>query len=88
LLQHVLDHKGSIIRELYTVLGYNYSNGSIVSVDMDVVSVMAAYLPMVHVCTASLDCAVHTHTHTHTMDKYAAIILTTSVSMDEVEPLL
>ena len=38
--------------ELYTVLGQNYSNGSIVSVDMDVVGVMAAYLPMVRVCTA------------------------------------
>jgi hypothetical protein len=43
LLQHVSDHKRSIIRELYTVLGYNYSNGSIMSVDMDVVGVMAAY---------------------------------------------
>ena len=32
LLQHVSDHKGSIIRELYTVLGKNYSNGSISSV--------------------------------------------------------
>ena len=37
-LQHVSDHKGSIIRELYTLLGYNYSNGSIVSVDMDLVA--------------------------------------------------
>ena len=44
LLQHVSDHRGSIIRELYTVLGQNYSNGSIVSVDMDVVVVMSAYL--------------------------------------------
>jgi len=43
LLQHVSDHKGSIIRALYTVLDYSYSNGSIVSVDMDVVGVMAAY---------------------------------------------
>jgi len=34
------------------VLGRNYSNDSIVSVDMDVVGVMAAYLPMVRVCTA------------------------------------
>ena len=32
------------------MLGSNYSNGSIVSVDTDVVGVMAAYLPMVHVC--------------------------------------
>jgi len=34
---------------------------------MDVVGVMAAYLPVVYVCvlySASLDCAVHTHTHT------------------------
>ena len=31
------------------MLGYNYSNGSIVSVDMDVVGVMAAYLPVVRV---------------------------------------
>ena len=30
----------------------NYSNGSIVSVDMDVVDVMAAYLLVVRVCTA------------------------------------
>ena len=34
------------------MLGSNYSNGSIVSVDMDVVGVMAAYLPVVRVCTA------------------------------------
>ena len=33
-------------------LAKNYSNGSIVSVDMDVVGVMAAYLPVVRVCTA------------------------------------
>jgi hypothetical protein len=35
---------------LYTVLGKNYSKGSIVSVDMDVVGVMAAYFPVVCVC--------------------------------------
>ena len=44
MLQHVSDHKGSIIRELYRVLGQNYINGSIVSVDMDVVGVIAAYM--------------------------------------------
>jgi len=44
LLQHVSNHKGSIIKDLYTVLGKNYSNGSIVSVGMGVVGVMAAYL--------------------------------------------
>ena len=43
MLQHVLDHKGSIIREPYTVLGWNYKNGSVGSVDVDVVGVMAAY---------------------------------------------
>jgi hypothetical protein len=37
LLQHFSDHKGSIIRELYTVFGSNYSNGSIVSVGMEAV---------------------------------------------------
>ena len=30
LLQHVSDHKGSIIRELDTVLGQKYSNGSVI----------------------------------------------------------
>ena len=34
------------------MLGLNYSNGFIVSVDMDLVGVMAAYLPVVRVCTA------------------------------------
>ena len=41
--QLVSDHKRAI-REFYKVLGYIYSNGSIVSVDMDVVGVTAAYL--------------------------------------------
>jgi len=53
---------------------------------MDVVGGMAAYLPVVHVCTAQSrealsapqDCAVHTLT----MDKYVAITLTTSISTD------
>jgi len=44
MLQRISDHKGSIIRELYTGLDYNYSNGFIVSVDVDVVCVIAAYL--------------------------------------------
>ena len=49
------------------MLGKNYSNGSIVSHDMDVVGVMAAYLPVVCVCTAqsreclSRLCCTHTH---------------------------
>ena len=52
MLQRVSDHKGSIIRELCTVLGKNYINGSILSVDVEVVGVMAEYLPVVRVCTA------------------------------------
>jgi len=38
------------------VLGYNYSNGLFVSVDMDVVGVMAAYLPVVRVCVCVQHC--------------------------------
>ena len=57
MLQRVSDHKGSIIRELYTVLGRNYSNGFFVSVDMDAVGVTAAYLPVARVCVY---CTVHT----------------------------
>jgi len=34
------------------VLGQNYSNGSVLSVDMDVVVVMEAYLPVVLLCIA------------------------------------
>jgi hypothetical protein len=52
LLQHVSDLKGSTIRELYTVLGLNHSSGSILFIDMDVVGVMAAYLPVMRVSTA------------------------------------
>ena len=42
-LQHVSDHRGSIIREPLQCLPKNYKNDSIVSVDMDMVGVMAAY---------------------------------------------
>ena len=57
MLQHISDNKESIIRELFTVLGQNYSNGSVVSVDMDVDGVMAEYLPVVRVCsTLSREC--------------------------------
>ena len=51
MLQNFSDHKGSIISVLCMVLGQNYSNG-IVSVDMDVVGVMAAYLSVVRVCSS------------------------------------
>ena len=49
----------------------NYSNGSITSVDTDVVGVMATYLPVVHVCTAQsrealcVYCAVSAVRYTH-----------------------
>jgi hypothetical protein len=52
---------------------------------MEVVGVMAAYLPVVRVCTAqsaSLDSAVHTRT----TGKYAAITPTTSIPTDTIEP--
>jgi hypothetical protein len=42
-LQHVSDHRRSNIREPCTVLSYNYKNNSIVSVDTELVVVMAAY---------------------------------------------
>ena len=39
-----------IVTEPCTVLGYNYKNDSIVSVDMDKVGVMAAYSEPLCVC--------------------------------------
>ena len=55
---------------------------------MDVVAVMAAYLPVVHVCTAQSREAVDNAVHTRTTSKYAAITPTTSMSTDTIEPLL
>ena len=43
-----IHHQGA----LYSAWLKLHSNGSILSVDMDVVGIMAAYLPVVHVCTA------------------------------------
>jgi len=77
-LQHVSDHRGSIIREPCTVLAKNYKNDSIVSVDMDKVGVMAAY-------TYTVNC---THTHTHSGSQYAAITPTLSMSTDTIESFL
>ena len=48
---------------------------------MDVFGVMAAYLPVACVYTASLDCAEHTRA----TGKYGAITLTISISTDKVE---
>ena len=50
MLQHVSDHRGSIIRSLVQCLAKNYKNGSIESVDMDKVGVMAAYSDPLCVC--------------------------------------
>jgi len=61
---------------------------------MDVVGVMAAYLPVVRVCTAqSRECVGVLHSldyavHTRTTGKYTAITPTASISTDTIEPLL
>ena len=56
---------------LVQCLAKNYKNGSIVSVDMDKVSVMAAYSDPLYMCVCVCVCVVHCiyselHTHTHT----------------------
>ena len=70
------------------------------SVDMDVVGVMAAYLSVVRVCSAlsreglcvcsalSKECSLDSAVHTRTIGKYAAITPTTSIPTDTIEPLL
>ena len=50
MLQHVLYHRGSIIKSLVQRLAKNYKNDSIVSVDIDKVGVMAAYCDPLCVC--------------------------------------
>jgi len=60
---------------LVQCLAKNCQNGSIVSVDMDKFGVMAAYLPVVHVCT-----------HMHKGSEYAAITPNLSMSTDTIEP--
>ena len=74
-------------------LAKNYKNGSIVSVGMDKVSVMAAYSDPLCMCigrqSAFLYSELHTHTHTHTQrSQYAAITLTLSMPTDTIEPFL
>ena len=60
---------------LVQCLAKNYSNGSIVSVDMEWVGVMAAYCDPLCVCVCVVHCIgrysfihseLHTHTRTHT----------------------
>ena len=58
------------------------------SVDMDIVGVMAVYLPDVRVCSALSREALDSTECTCTMGKYAAITPTTSMSMDAIEPSL
>jgi len=69
---------------LVQCLAINYKNDSIVSVDVDKVGVMAAYLcvcvcvwPVVRLCT-----------HKHNGSEYAAIIPTLSMSTDTIESFL
>ena len=63
----------------------NYMVDSIVSVDMDMVSAMAAYTDTLCVC--AVHCiGRHTHTHTHTQpSQYATITPTLSMSTDTIE---
>ena len=56
---------------LLQCLAKNYKNDSIVSVDMDKVGVMAAYIQRT--------------THTHNGSEYAAITPTMSMSTDTIE---
>jgi len=53
---------------------------------MDVVGVMAAYLPVALVYSASLDCAVYTRATGKY--SYAATTPTMSISTDKIEQLL
>jgi len=55
-----------------------------VSVDMDVVGVMAAYSDPLCVCV--VHCIGRHSVHTHVPREYAAITPTTSKSTDTIEP--
>jgi len=69
---------------LVLCLAKNYKNGSIVSVDMDAVGVMAAYSkPVVRVCS-SLPSYTVNYTHAPRAE-YAAITPTTSMSKGTIE---
>jgi len=69
---------------LVQCLTKNCSNGSIVSVDMDKVGVMAAYCDPLCVWAAYFDplCVCVCDTHTHKGSEYAAITPTMSMSTD------
>ena len=57
---------------LVQCLAKNYKNGSVVSVDMDMVSVMAAYVCVVHFI-GRVPCYTVNYTHTHNGSEYAAM---------------
>jgi len=63
---------------LVQCLAKNYKNGSVMSLEMDKVSVMAAYSDLLCMCV----------THTHNGSEYAAITPTMSMSTDTIEPFL
>ena len=77
-------------------LAKNYKNDSVVSVDIDMVGVMAAYLNLMCVCVwfpvyevpSHTRTHAHTHKHTHNGSQYAAITPTTSMSTDTIESFL
>ena len=78
---------------LVQCLAKNYSNGSIVSVEMDKVGVMAAYSDPVCLCVVyciGRNC-VHSYTvntHKRTKSEYVAITPTLSMSTDTIEQFL
>ena len=76
---------GSVVQ----CLAKNYKNESLLSVDIDKVSVMAAYSDPLCVC--ALHCAFiysELHTRTHNRSQYAAITPTLSISTDTIESFL
>ena len=66
----------------------NYKNGSIVSVDMDKVGVMAACFDRVCSSLYMKALQIQRTTHTHNQSQYAAITPTLSMSTDTIEPFL
>ena len=79
-----------ITGSLVQCLAKNYRNDSVVSVDIDMVGVMAAYCNPLCVCV--VHCigrkALHITTHTHNRSEYAAITPTLSISTDTIESFL
>ena len=80
---------------LVQCLAKNYKNDSIVSVDMDMVGVTAAYSDPLCVCVCVCVCSLlyrkavssYTVNYTHGSE-YAALTPTLSMSTDTIEPFL